>query len=442
MKHIFLFLVAALVLLPVFSQATLPKDKEWQAAYRVINAIDHHHKKYNNPVKTVGPYIEQVDLNYVYNNKTLLGYAVTKEAFSMVKILIAAGADPDYIAEGTTGGTALQIALKQKNKKIAYWIATHGSDLSLLSDRQFKTLYAYAMSRNGGVLILKMIDEGLLDVNTRNMNIPKGASFKNSSAYTLEQTPLMEASWNGNSALVAELLKRKADVHLKTPRGHTAISRAVGYSGNSFYKKKAGDPDNLLDTMEHDYKSVVAMLREAGAQLDGFSARRYGVERFKAPRKGFWKKVKLLMLRTVDGFFGWLLLILVISVSIWRVKTSHHSFASERGWAMLAIGSTALIMGSQLVALLLPDVQLYMADHFWCSMVFMSARISGTCFALLALAIVLFRWYDSIEVPEDTYTSTSVHKSCGNCGKGVSSAMKAGDVCPHCGVVWGHERFN
>lgn len=31
-------------------------------------------------------------------------------------------------------------------------------------------------------------------------------------------------------------------------------------------------------------------------------------------------------------------------------------------------------------------------------------------------------------------------KSCGACGKSVSSSSKVGDRCPHCGVKWGYER--
>ncbi|HNX98029.1 MAG TPA: hypothetical protein PKK12_10145 [Candidatus Aminicenantes bacterium] len=37
-------------------------------------------------------------------------------------------------------------------------------------------------------------------------------------------------------------------------------------------------------------------------------------------------------------------------------------------------------------------------------------------------------------------TATTVSKSCGRCGKSVSSTAQAGDRCPHCGVVWDVER--
>jgi len=33
-----------------------------------------------------------------------------------------------------------------------------------------------------------------------------------------------------------------------------------------------------------------------------------------------------------------------------------------------------------------------------------------------------------------------ITKSCGACGKSVSSGSKVGDRCPHCGVIWGSER--
>jgi uncharacterized Zn finger protein (UPF0148 family) len=36
-------------------------------------------------------------------------------------------------------------------------------------------------------------------------------------------------------------------------------------------------------------------------------------------------------------------------------------------------------------------------------------------------------------------TYTTVSKSCGKCGKPVSSSSKIGDICPHCGVRWGYE---
>lgn len=49
--------------------------------------------------------------------------------------------------------------------------------------------------------------------------------------------------------------------------------------------------------------------------------------------------------------------------------------------------------------------------------------------------------YDYANEPEQTggFAGSVVSKSCGACGKGVSSSAKVGDRCPHCGVVWGHE---
>ena len=48
----------------------------------------------------------------------------------------------------------------------------------------------------------------------------------------------------------------------------------------------------------------------------------------------------------------------------------------------------------------------------------------------------------NIILPSDkvfSQTYTSVSKSCGKCGKAVSSSSKIGDTCPHCGVRWGYE---
>jgi len=44
------------------------------------------------------------------------------------------------------------------------------------------------------------------------------------------------------------------------------------------------------------------------------------------------------------------------------------------------------------------------------------------------------------ELYSDDMGITTMSKSCGACGKGVSSSSKVGDRCPHCGVVWGYEQ--
>ncbi len=46
-----------------------------------------------------------------------------------------------------------------------------------------------------------------------------------------------------------------------------------------------------------------------------------------------------------------------------------------------------------------------------------------------------------ISFPENAFsqTYTTVTKSCGKCGKAVSSSAKIGDICPHCRVRWGYE---
>lgn len=42
--------------------------------------------------------------------------------------------------------------------------------------------------------------------------------------------------------------------------------------------------------------------------------------------------------------------------------------------------------------------------------------------------------------PQGYAEDTVISKSCGACGKSVSSGSQVGDRCPHCGVVWGTER--
>lgn len=42
--------------------------------------------------------------------------------------------------------------------------------------------------------------------------------------------------------------------------------------------------------------------------------------------------------------------------------------------------------------------------------------------------------------PEGYSGDVVLSKSCGACGKPVSTASQVGDRCPHCGVVWGAER--
>ena len=46
---------------------------------------------------------------------------------------------------------------------------------------------------------------------------------------------------------------------------------------------------------------------------------------------------------------------------------------------------------------------------------------------------------DRMTFDKSPYESSILSKSCGACGKPVSSTSKVGDICPHCGVRWGYE---
>jgi hypothetical protein len=51
------------------------------------------------------------------------------------------------------------------------------------------------------------------------------------------------------------------------------------------------------------------------------------------------------------------------------------------------------------------------------------------------ILLILFLFTISVFSFSQSYES----KSCGKCGKSVSIYSKIGDICPHCGVRWGHE---
>jgi predicted RNA-binding Zn-ribbon protein involved in translation (DUF1610 family) len=55
----------------------------------------------------------------------------------------------------------------------------------------------------------------------------------------------------------------------------------------------------------------------------------------------------------------------------------------------------------------------------------------------ILLLITTLTFFNDQRCFAQSYTTTS--KSCGKCGKSVSSNSKIGDKCPHCGVIWGRE---
>ena len=59
-------------------------------------------------------------------------------------------------------------------------------------------------------------------------------------------------------------------------------------------------------------------------------------------------------------------------------------------------------------------------------------------FAVITTAGFSQTSFSSYSVPQ-TYSYTSVSKSCGSCGGAVSSDSRVGMRCPHCHVRWGYE---
>lgn len=59
-------------------------------------------------------------------------------------------------------------------------------------------------------------------------------------------------------------------------------------------------------------------------------------------------------------------------------------------------------------------------------------------FAVITVSGFGQTYYSSYSMPQ-TYSYTTVSKSCGSCGGAVSSNSCVGMRCPHCGVRWGYE---
>jgi len=152
-----------------------------------------------------GADVNQVDK---YNRDALYNIARHEKGYNSLKLLLQKGALANRMTN--TGKTALMEAAGDGNVANSELLIQHGANVNSLNDKNQSALF-YAVSREHVAVVQVLLKNGA------NPNI---------SSKTTLTTPLMTAVSTGNSYLVEELLKYKADKTAKDNLGGTALTRA------------------------------------------------------------------------------------------------------------------------------------------------------------------------------------------------------------------------
>ena len=165
-----------------------------------------------------------------------------------VKILLAAGANVN--ATGMTRHTALHYAASEGHAEIVKILLAAGADVNA-EITTGDTALVEACSDNKDDKIVKLLLKAGADANPKNVN----------------NSPLIEASRNGNVAAVKALLKAGADINAKSGYGWTALGYAMDKKHDPVIKElllagaTLGKGDTpLIDAVGFGYEDVVKTL--------------------------------------------------------------------------------------------------------------------------------------------------------------------------------------
>lgn len=200
---------------------------------------------------------------------TGLHWAAINNRLSVVKYLIAQGADVNFQAENLHA-TPLHWAARYGYVYIVDYLILFGADVNIADDQGFNLLHLAVNSSNiilVAYVLFFVVSKGLIDINCED---PKG------------RTALLWASYQGDSLTVALLLKFGANIRIQDQGGFTAlhwgvvkgqthvISYLIREGGDFLQKTKDGKDCFTIANELNTIHPLTSALEACGFNKDGF----------------------------------------------------------------------------------------------------------------------------------------------------------------------------
>ncbi|CAI8010571.1 Protein fem-1 homolog C [Geodia barretti] len=161
--------------------------------------------------EAVGDLLTKIKPNVVHNRQTPLLAASLMGHLNIVKDLVEAKADVNFVTEGRAGRPALNAACSRGHYEVAEYLLDQGASVNATDGEQFSALHEATF--NGHPRVAKLLIERGADIE------------KNSNDGS---TALMVASAGGDVETVKLLLERRANSSHRLPKwGRTAIHNAA-----------------------------------------------------------------------------------------------------------------------------------------------------------------------------------------------------------------------
>ena len=216
-----------------------------------------------------------------------LYYASIQGDDSLVRELLAAGADPDEFKDNS-GNTALHEAASQGNNTTVSILIDHGADLNIQNQAR-ETALQRAAKKEKNEVATKLIEAGS-DMNIQDKN---------------GETALHRAAASRNDEVTTRLIKAGADLNIENNYGKTALERAVSRRHYDIVTKlieaEAKTPPSLARLLMQGWTSKTPPNPETVSSVLDFLSQNLRKFRKKNQLPNYQKTKESLGIETVKG---------------------------------------------------------------------------------------------------------------------------------------------